>query len=264
MEFNLNNKLKSLRKNHGNTQEDLARYLGISIQSVSKWECGDGMPDMTLLPRIAIFYGVSTDYLLGVNEIVKNEKTQKFIDQYNKIRYKETYDGLPDVDYGLVSGIELLRQAVRELPDNWFFYQLLASDLWHYSKSLSNPEKSSVLKEAETLCHLILQSCRENRYRHCAEEVLCLVLNEQGKHYEALEIARSMPDATGTKDFMLTFLLEGEELEHQLYVCAEFYLRTLYRCVKKIEEQGFDPSPLKTKENVFRFREIERICMVAK
>lgn len=44
MDSSFANKLKQLRKNQGNTQEELAKFLSISIQSVSKWECGDGMP----------------------------------------------------------------------------------------------------------------------------------------------------------------------------------------------------------------------------
>ena len=261
MENCLGNNLKKLRKVKGNTQEELARYLGISVQSVSKWECCDGMPDITLLPRIAIFYGVTVDRLLGVDEVVRAERIRQITEEYGKIRERPTPDGLPDADHHLAEGIELLRTAVRELPDCWFFCQLLASDLWQFASRLDGDEMTAVLSEAETLCRLILQNCKEGRYRHCANEILCLVLHEQGKQEDALTLARSLPDATGTKDFMLTFLLDGEELRRQLCVCAEIYLRTLYRCAKKIESQDFDPAPLKTEENHFRLREIERICL---
>jgi len=257
----LGNNLKKLRKARGNTQEELARYLEISVQSISKWECCDGMPDITLLPKIAIFYGVTVDRLLGVDEVVRTERIRQITEEYSKIRERPTQDGLPDVDYHLVEGINLLRAAVRELPDCWFFYQLLASDLWQYASKLENDEKTAFLSEAETLCRLILQNCKEDRYRHCANEILCLVLHEQGKQEDALALARSLPDATGTKDFMLTFLLDGEELQRQLYVCSEIYLRTLYRCVKKIEERQFDTILLKTEENLFRLREIDRIYL---
>lgn len=260
MEYTFANKLKTLRKKQGNTQEELAKFLSISIQSVSKWECGTGMPDLMLLPRIAVYYGVSIDYLLGVDEIVKNEKEQQYINEYDKIRQQDTIDGLPNTDHGIAEGIELLRKAVCELPDNWFFYQLLASDLWYYSKTKNGSEKAEILSEAETLCCLILKNCEEIRYRHCAEEILCLVLHEEGKQNEALEIARSLPDASGTNDFMLTFLLDGEELERQLCICYEIYLRTLYRCVKKMEEKGFNLTQLKTDENTYRLEEIERVC----
>lgn len=53
-----------LRKQHGKKQEELANYVGVSAQAVSKWENG-GLPDTELLPRIADYFSVSVDYLFG-------------------------------------------------------------------------------------------------------------------------------------------------------------------------------------------------------
>ncbi len=43
-------KIRKLRRDRNLTQEEVAQHLGISFQSVSKWERGDGYPDITLLP----------------------------------------------------------------------------------------------------------------------------------------------------------------------------------------------------------------------
>lgn len=53
-----------LRKDKGIRQEELANYVGVSAQAVSKWENG-GVPDTDLLPKIADFFSVSVDYLFG-------------------------------------------------------------------------------------------------------------------------------------------------------------------------------------------------------
>ena len=84
LEIAIGEKIKSLRKKREITQEQLAAYLSISFQSVSKWECGDAYPDITMLPKIAMFFGVTTDELLCIDKI----KEQEEIDKYFKYQYK--------------------------------------------------------------------------------------------------------------------------------------------------------------------------------
>ena len=54
--------IADMRMERGIRQEELANYVGVSTQAVSKWENG-GAPDIELLPKIADFFGVSTDFL---------------------------------------------------------------------------------------------------------------------------------------------------------------------------------------------------------
>lgn len=61
-------KIAELRRKNGMTQEELASLLGISAQSVSKWETGaTPMPDILLLPILADVFGVRIDALFGKN-----------------------------------------------------------------------------------------------------------------------------------------------------------------------------------------------------
>jgi transcriptional regulator with XRE-family HTH domain len=62
-------KIAELRKAKGIGQQDLADVLGVSFQSVSKWETGTTMPDITLLPGIAEYFNVSVDELLGLKPL---------------------------------------------------------------------------------------------------------------------------------------------------------------------------------------------------
>ena len=61
MNINIKDKLKDLRHKTGITQESLANHLGITPQSVGKWERGEGFPDITLLPKIAFYFDVTVD-----------------------------------------------------------------------------------------------------------------------------------------------------------------------------------------------------------
>ncbi len=60
----LADKITDLRKKNGWSQEELAEQLGVSRQSVSKWESAQSVPDMGKIVRISELFGVSTDYLL--------------------------------------------------------------------------------------------------------------------------------------------------------------------------------------------------------
>lgn len=62
----LGEKIASLRKAKGMTQEQLAEQCSVSAQAVSKWENNLTAPDISLLPRLSGLFGVSVDELLGV------------------------------------------------------------------------------------------------------------------------------------------------------------------------------------------------------
>ncbi|MCH5184019.1 MAG: helix-turn-helix transcriptional regulator [Oscillospiraceae bacterium] len=59
-------KIKTLRTEHRMTQEQLAAVLGVTPQAVSRWEVAKAYPDLELLPVIAAYFSVSTDFLLGL------------------------------------------------------------------------------------------------------------------------------------------------------------------------------------------------------
>ena len=65
MEQTLGARITSHRKRLGMTQDKLAEQLGVTAQAVSKWENDQSCPDITMLPRLADLFGITTDELLG-------------------------------------------------------------------------------------------------------------------------------------------------------------------------------------------------------
>lgn len=61
----LGENIRRLRQEQGLNQVALGQRIGASKQSVSNWENGNIVPSIDLLLRLADFFGVSTDYLLG-------------------------------------------------------------------------------------------------------------------------------------------------------------------------------------------------------
>ena len=78
--MNLGNKIKVLRLKAGATQEMLANDLGVSCQSVSKWENDVCAPDITLLPKISEFFGVTIDELFDLSVEQKLHRIENMLD----------------------------------------------------------------------------------------------------------------------------------------------------------------------------------------
>lgn len=81
--------ISTLRKEHNMTQAVLAERLNISNRTISKWENGDGFPDITILPEIAEIFGITVD------ELLKGEKATKEADI--KITEIENKDNLKNI-----------------------------------------------------------------------------------------------------------------------------------------------------------------------
>lgn len=79
--------ISNLRKEKGYTQMALAELLNVSNRTVSKWENGDGYPDITLLPEIASALGVTVDELLNAEKAPETEKTSVQSEE-DKAKYK--------------------------------------------------------------------------------------------------------------------------------------------------------------------------------
>ena len=71
--------IRRLRNDRGLTQEALAAALNVSPQTVSKWECGNSMPDVQLLPEIAVFFGVTIDQLFAMTPEQQLERIENHI-----------------------------------------------------------------------------------------------------------------------------------------------------------------------------------------
>ena len=73
MKLTIGEKIALLRKEKNITQTELAEYLSLAPQTVSRWEVGNGAPEISLLPKIATFFGVSIDDLFGLTSLTRAE-----------------------------------------------------------------------------------------------------------------------------------------------------------------------------------------------
>ena len=101
---NLGERIALLRKARRLTQDDLSKVFGVTNQAVSKWEIGACCPDVSLLPAIASYFGVSVDELLGREDPTKAELA----------RIRETLNELKERTERIENKLETLEESVGE------------------------------------------------------------------------------------------------------------------------------------------------------
>lgn len=83
MNQTIGEKIAALRKAKNISQTQLAEYLFLVPQTISKWEVGNGTPDVALLPKIADFFGVSMDELFGRSPL---DRAKDLVMRYSVLR----------------------------------------------------------------------------------------------------------------------------------------------------------------------------------
>lgn len=129
-------RIASMRKEKGIKQEELAKYVGVSNQAVSKWENG-GVPDTELLPKIADFFSVSVDSLFGRNitdySDMRSALMKKINESTNEKVFKEVFNYCWDIERAMMSDLNLIEDgSVEEYEKN------ITEDAQHYSSVMTD------------------------------------------------------------------------------------------------------------------------------
>lgn len=162
MDLLIGERIKKYRKNKEMTQDVLAQALTVSPQSISKWECGDGYPDITLLPAIANFFEVTVDELIGNDEISAKEDVQKnFFEVINSLSLDDQLD--------------LALKYHKKYPRNWH----IATSLMHRITRYQGNREVEYRKLLVDIGERILKDCTDSTMRKSAVTAMCMVCDEE-------------------------------------------------------------------------------------
>ena len=126
--INIGRTIARERRRRGVTQEALASHLGVSKAAVSKWELGQSLPDVSLLPRIAAYFSLSLDELFDWHDGLTQEESAAL--------YAEVY-ALGEQD--LTAAHERLRALAAEHYSDVSLLLMLASLLTMWAAGMAAP-----------------------------------------------------------------------------------------------------------------------------
>ncbi len=221
MNITLNEQLKKLRKKKGNTQEELANHLGITVQAVSKWERGEGYPDITLLPAVSAYYNVSIDELLGVGQAEREKKIEA---------YREK-DGVLFREGKSAERVALLREALNEFPNE----MRLVYDLMYALRAENMTENADEIIE---LGERILDESTDNDLRGGAIQCLSFTYHVKGDNKSAKKYAQMADTMWVSHEMLLVNLLEGDEAVEHCQGVLQGFLDLMYSVTSVMTWQG--------------------------
>jgi len=230
MNLQIGNIIKTLRTRRGITQETLAAHLGVAPQSVSKWERGEGYPDITFLIPLAEYFGVTLDFLMGMDAEAQEKKITDILRQYEHFRHIG--------DHG--SKNDLIRQAYEEFP---FDFRIIVK----YVESLiCSGDPCGHREEIERLCGYVMDECTADEPRYDAITSLVSLYGECGEYERAAEYANRLPTLFASREFALTGIYPiGDErdfaaMAHFIDTAMERLLNEMY-CIA-VQRQGLTDS----------------------
>ena len=187
--------IKRLRLQKQITQEQLSLAMGVSCAAVSKWEREDTLPDISLLPLLANYFGVSIDELMGYNAARIEEEIDKFFEERSKL-----FRAGKVAEYTRLS-----EKAYKEYPND---YRVMACYMWDKVGDYADNDPSVILANKEELlsiCQRILDGCNDVNLRLDAINMQGKILHAEGKTDEAVALYK--------KEIPNWYLTSGQKTE---------------------------------------------------
>jgi len=216
MEISMKDTLRALRQKKGITQEALANTLGITPQSVGKWERGEGFPDITLLPHIALYFGVSIDDLLNVGQVRIDETIRAYSEESHRLK------NIGDNEANLA----LWERASSEFPNDC---RVLEGLMLAINREAVRPCPHDEAERIIALGERILAESTDSEIRERAVQTLCYTYDSIGDRENALRYADMGGNLYTTRADLRASVLNGEEgvRESQSYIAQLLHLAAM-------------------------------------
>ena len=209
MEVLIGENIKRLRTERNITQEQLAEVLNVSAVAVSKWERGDTMPDIAMLPRLAYYFQVTIDELMNYDTCAVDLEIKTFITEHTKAAEA----------YNAKECLRLSKAAYKKFPQD---YRVMELYMWDLIGGYADNNPDVILKhktELEQICDKILKNCQDDFIRRDAYVMQGKISLASGHKEEAIALYREkLPDWYQTAGQKTEQLFEKDTPEFAAYL----------------------------------------------
>lgn len=151
------------------TQEQVAQFIGVSRAAVSKWEQGLSYPDIALLPKLAMYFDMSIDDLLGYEPQLTTAAIEKIYSRLAKEFTEKPFD-------------EVLAETDKLVSEYYSCYPFIVKMVQLYINHLNLADrKEEMMRKTLALCHRVKENCHDIQLINevTAMEALCYITSQQ-------------------------------------------------------------------------------------
>lgn len=219
--MNIGNKIKELRKQKGITQEQLAESIGVSFQAVSKWETGVALPDITLAPMLAVYFGVSMDELFDFSISKAEAEVADIAEQAYRLRESDP-----------CCSRMIIETALKTYPEN----DVLLSGLLYVINYSENPD------ETIEIANKIIEKTGRSDLKYDAHRFLAYAYKAKGDLKGAKTAIEQIPEIYFNKLTEMAYLLSGDEkfdaAEKQKLISCENLIQMMWKVAEYYADAG--------------------------
>lgn len=196
MKITIGSRIRQLRRERSMTQEQLADLVGVSYQAVSKWENDLTLPDILLMPRLALIFGTSIDDLYSFD---KNKVTDEVMEFAKRSWVYRDEKNDPE------EARRILADGLAQYPDNPILLNnVLATYDW-------DKEPDAIIEVAERCLAATAGREEYNDVRCDTYRILAHAYKTKGDLDAARAAVEMIPEIYFSKLSVLAEIAEGEE-----------------------------------------------------
>lgn len=221
--LNISDNIVRLRHKKKITQEQLADFVGVTKASVSKWETGQSIPDVLLLPQLAAFFDVTIDKLLGYEPQLSKEQIGKIYHDLAAAFAEESFDKAMDKSKAYMKKYYSCYPFVFHIGNLWLNHIMLAE---------SREIQIGILNDILDLCDHIISGCKDIGI--CEDAVIlksavCLQLGKTGEVIGILEDVVNPCRLSKQSDALLiqAYKLAGQDESADSYTQMSMFLHLI-------------------------------------